>query len=347
MIDETTTNETPAEEITSPQTPAAKEEAAKPLSHHARRAQAFDKILAEQNAAKGEKPAEEPGETAAEEKQADDKKEPAKDAEKPKTPEEKADARAFAALARQKAELRETEARVATERQAAQAQVQQAQAAQKKAEEAEARAAKVFESPEAVFDQLAKMGISDMATLQKFAQGAWKRPAEVPPGEKPLTRAELEAELRKEAAAREGQARAGELYAAFDKSAFAEEREATPLVYSREEARKMGDAIATKLHALGKCPMKDGTVDVEAIADAVDEAAKEDPRYIAIQKKLGKTASTPAAGDKKAATQPGTSKAPQTTGPTTATKPLVLNGAAKLSHKDRIAETMRRAREGA
>ena len=260
------------------------------------------------------------------------------------SPQEKADAKAFAALAREKQEnirLRDEAAALhARATSEAKAAADRAAAAEAAANEARAKAEKLFSDPDAVFDHLASLGIRDLPTLQRFAAKAWSKPAEVAPTrpeDKPLTAADF-TRLQEEHRKREEFSRVQrETYAAFEKHFDVPEADDAEirfphaaLGWSREKRIAEGDRIANQLATLGR------RVTLEEIAEAVEELAKQDPKAVILAKRLGKKPEAPAAAAK-AATQSVKIPATQSVKAEVAPKPKETNGAAKMSHKERLA----------
>lgn len=345
---------TPAPAVESPQ--------AQRPSHAQRRTALWESVMKEDEGASGGKesppdaPAatDEPAKVEGKPAAAAGAKEPAK-ADKP---EERADAKAFAALARQKAEVREDQVRVGQERIAVQAEAAKARetatAADARARAAEERVERVLSDPDAFFDHaLNKLGIKNMSELSQYAKKVWQRPAGATESSaKPLTQADLDKHLadarQKDAFSRQQI----EAHATFEKEFALPEDEAGEVKYAaaslgwtREKRIAEGERIANALTALGR------RFSFAELADAVDELAKQDPD---VQKKLkrlgksptpGKTTGTPTGGAKPA----DQSKSSVATERATATAPEAkpLNGAAKQSHKDRIANLMKQVREGA
>lgn len=356
MSDETTV-ETPATATATPaeiptaaavETPpaAAQPETSKgKAGRSARMADLFERLTKPSDAAekKEETPAAAAKDPAAEKKEVPEKKDPAAPAA-PETPQEKADAKAFAALAREKQEnlrlrneAQEFHARAMTEAKAA---AERASAAEKAAAEAKAKAEKLFSDPDAVFDHLASLGIRDLETLKRFAAKAWSKPVEsVKPEERPLTRAEFE-KLQAETRQKEEFSRVQrETYAAFEKHFDIPDDDAADIKFphaavgwSREKRIAEGDRIANQLAVLGR------RVTLEEIAEAVEELAKQDPEAVKRVKRLGKktVAETQAAGEKKSATQSVKPTVTQTV-KTESAPEKKSNGVAKMSHKERLA----------
>lgn len=337
MSTEATPVEAAITEAAAPAQPAPAKDPDPPVvkvSHTARRAELYQKALAEKVETK---PAESEKEPEAEAKPAG--KSPEK-TEAKKDP----DSKAFAALAREKAEARAALDKVASERQTFERERSSFKAEQenfgKEREAFNAEKDAFFKDPDKVAEHLVAIGVKDLATLKAYLTKQWNAPASASKKDEPkaLTQADIDAAIKKD---REDRARAESVqaaYAAFDKLMAADTNEAAPMIYSVAEMRAKGDEFANKLNAIGK------KWTIEDIADMVEESAKEDPRYLKIQEKLGKTASAPAGGDKKPAAQ---TKAPaaKTDAVATTPKPNGLNGA-KLSHKERMALLLKTTREG-
>jgi hypothetical protein len=341
MIDEsvsttiTSALQSGGEPATAKPAPAVEKEPTEPakLSHGQRRAQTWDKVLSEKLE---EKP-------AAEAKTEPAKEEPPKPAEVKKDP----DSKAFAALAREKAETRQLEAKVATERQAVERDkaslTTERDAFTKERASFAAEKDAFFKDPDKVAEHLVKsLGIQTLEQFKAYLTRKWSPSASStassdPNAPKALTQADLDKALKDDREKRELDGKVAAVYEEYDKAV--EGTDVASLVYSRAEARAKGDEIANKLRALGK------SFTITDIADAVDELAKDDPRYLKLQEKLGKTASTPA-GSAKPATQ---TKAPaaKTEAVATATSAKPLAGAARLSHTARMAALLADARKEA
>lgn len=370
MADEatTTTDTAPATatETATPAAPAAEPAQAQRLTHAQRRNIAWDAIIKEEATPRGTRPTDEPAKDAAatgEPAKVEGKPAPAAGAKEPAKadkPEERADGKAFAALARQKAEVREAEVRVGQERVAVQAEATKAKeavtAADARVKSAEERVERILADPDAFFDHaLKKLGITNMQELSRYAQKAWQRPTSAEPAAKPLTQADLDKHLadarQKDTHAQKQTQAYAEFEAQFEIPDEGEPKyAAASLGWTREKRIAEGDRIGSALTALGR------RFTFDDLADAVDELAKQDPD---VQKKLkrlkrlaksasatpGKTTGTPTGGAKPAdqskssvATDRATVTAPETKPP---------NGAAKQSHKDRLANLMKATRESA
>lgn len=311
-----------------PEKPAAAKEETPPhqMTRAQRMASIREKYQAEDGAAKPET------EEAPTAEKVDEAGKPKVEAEKAK---EEPNSKAFAALARQKSEVRELETKVAAERHDLAIRNQQVEHARTEVAALKANVEKVLRDPDALFEAMKAIGIVTEEDWRKHAAKQW-RPSEAPkahdPNDKnrPLTVAEMEAMQAQSAR----QAAQSKVYEQFEAAmADAEKYEAAPLIYSASERRQIGDQIANKLTALGK------TWTIDDIADAVDEHAKEDPRYQALLKR-GLPAKTRAtdAGAAKPATKTEEVAPKERAGAPTVTKPAATNGAgAKLSHKERLA----------
>src|ERR1700735_364291 len=333
------TAETPLTE-----TAVARDESGKFISHQARKADLHSRLMAEGEAeAKAALEAEVAADTS--ETQETPAKPPEKvSAEKPKSETEKADAKAFAALARQKTELRQLESKVATEKQAAETMLNEAKDRQSKAEARVKELEALFNDPTKFFEYgFDHLGLKTEEDFKKYAKNQWQRQQTgTTTAAKPLTEADVAAAVKKDREAREATQATEAIYINFDKLMQDEKYEASSLIYSRAEARKVADDICNKLNALGKTPRKpNGDFDLEAVADAVDEWAQEDERYkrLVARGLPAKKAAATTTEDK--------TKVVAKVDPKKVVVPAKTNGAAAkpLTHKERVALTMEAARK--
>lgn len=301
----------------------------KPQTHGQRRAATWDRVLGEKLE---DKPKEEPS------------VEPTKvDAVKPVEAKKDPGSKAFAALAREKAETRQLEGKVAAEQVALDRDkasvASERESVQKERTAFAAEKEAFFKDPDKLADHLVK--VLGITTLEQFKGYLTRKMAPTakadadPNAPKPLTQADLDKALREDREKRAAESSRETIYAEYDKAI--EASDTASLVYSQAEARAKGDEIANRLRALGK------SFTITEIADAVDELAKDDPRFLKIQEKLGKTSSTPA-GSAKPASQ---SKAPVAKIEAAATVPKPLAGAAAKSHRERMAALLADATKGA
>jgi hypothetical protein len=198
----------------------------------------------------------------------------------------------------------------------------------------EAEAHRILDEPELLFKHLEqRLGVRNVEDLRALAAGKWKRPEpELPPEKKPLTREELAAE-RARWQAEERANRAVETFRGM--MADDTKYEAAALVYSEHERVALGDSIGIELQKRGIA------YSLEELADAVEEKARQDPRYAKI---LAKTGAKPAAAGAAAAANASKSGQKETsaTPPSNsavATAPAT-NGAPRLPHKDRLRRLM-------
>src|ERR1700733_5228004 len=246
MADEVIVPEVAVETAETPvtETAVARDESGKFVAHQARKADLHSRLMAEGEAeAKAALEAEVAADTS--ETQETPAKTPDKvSAEKPKSETEKADAKAFAALARQKTELRQLESKVATEKQAAETMLNEAKDRQSKAEARVKELEALFNDPTKFFEYgFDYLGLKTEEDFKKFARNTWQKPAGSTTPVKQLTEADIAAAVKKEREAQEfGQAKEA-IYTNFDKLMTDEKYEASSLIYSKAEARKVADDI--------------------------------------------------------------------------------------------------------
>ena len=201
------------------------------------------------------------GEAAEADKKPDDKKAPNADRV----------AAQFAALAREKQQARAIQQTI--EQHATQLKAQEA------ALKSEAEKLKTaFESPENIFTILHdKFGLRTLDDLKKYAEKTWKAPEPaVADEDRPMTRREYEAAKAKDAEERRVEAARNETYAQFD--ALVEKHDAASILYSTEEARKLGDKIADEWIAAGIAWT------LPDIAEELEKRARLDKRYAKVKK---------------------------------------------------------------
>lgn len=318
----------------------------KNLSHASRKADIHARLLEEEAAhEKAALDAESPArpEDGKEKTKAEGKSED----KKPET----ADSRAFAALARQKTEVRALEQRVAQEKSAAQALVQEAQSklalAETRAKEAEAQVQSILKDPKAFFDYaMEHLGLKDENDFRAYARGAWKKPEKTESKEKFLTEADLKRAIEEDRQKLTYSQAADATIQKFQSITADEKYEAINLIYSPQERRQVADELVNKLNAIGKVPMKPGkqwngqmgmVADLDAIADAVEEYAREDERYkkiVARLKPAEKKVDPKAGARAKVEPAPVVKQEPKS----------ATNGARAMSHRERLAATFEAAR---
>lgn len=275
-------------------------------------AAAAAKTVAAEQETNGAKP---PPEDETEEQKAErEKAEAAAAKPKEQTAAEKATASKFAALAREKsanedakAEIRAEKTRLEAEKTHFKAEFDRVNGIviKERTELAEQRAAldKVLEDPDLLFQHLADhMGIRTVDDLKKLANGAWSKPpkkapeAPVDPKDKPLTRAELEAEITKrsqeQAQIAENQRTQKEYLALFEDG---ETYEAAATIWTPEELYAKALPIAKAARESGE------SYTMADLAAAVNLLATQEARWQRIAKR-GQPSTT-------AAGKPGTGNA--------------------------------------
>ena len=247
-----------------------------------------------------------------------------------KTPEDERIASRFAALAKAKQEnLRIIE--TARGKEVALQEKERILAAREK--ELEGQFEKAFADPDALFQAMqTRLGVKSLDDLKRYAEKNWTKPArELPPDEKPLTRAEIAEEFSR----REQSSRAQQVYDNFVKLTDDDEKyPAASVLYTPEQRVSIGNRIADEMVAMGDA------FTPESIAEELEKRARQEPRYAKLSKRVPSGDASKV--DSKASQQGKT--APRIPSGDDATERASANGSGKQSRKDRIAALAARIR---